>query len=311
MHRSVAAVAGQPATNILCRAFNQRRQMLNTYHKTRLTLLNLAMFVIHAGFAGVTIAVANTGLAIPLYDTRLEFETEPLGGFRLVPVYIEMPGKLRLTWVVVFFFVCSALGHIGNGWIWREFYFRFLQNAMCPTRWIEYFFSAPAMMVAIAYIAGTRSYLELVSLAGLAATTITFGWMNEVINRPSDRRDAWEMRVLARSQATLLGYVPLCVAWVGVLYTFFSSARRTCGPAHFVYYLVVGEAVLFFSFGLPQLYQVIHPPSEYYVGEYMYQLLSLLAKGFLGMVLLFYVLVHDSFDVGFVTPGDYASGETC
>ena len=69
-----------------------------------------------------------------------------------------------------------------------------------------------------------------------------------------------------------------------------------CGPPDFVYVIVLGEAVVFFSFGAPQLYQVLAPPSRYVYGEYAYQVLSLSSKALLGTALLVNVLIYDSFD---------------
>lgn len=283
--------------------------MIETKHKRRLFALNLAMCLVHAGLAGTVLIRANTGLRVPLYDTELLFDPEPDGGFRLLPRHVEV-SALGLTWVVVFFFACSSVAHLGHCWLWREWYLRHLEKAMCPTRWIEYFFSASAMIVVIAYTSGTRSTVELVSLTGLIATTMTFGWLNEVINRPHPVTDEWQLGFWARSQAHLLGYVPMCVAWFCVLYTFFSSTRDTpCGPPDFVYYIVVGEAVMFSLFVVPQLYQVLSPPSKYYVGEYAYQFLSLAAKTLLGIVLLVNVLAYDSFDAS--VTGESGSGEAC
>jgi hypothetical protein len=193
----------------------------------------------------------------------------------------------------------SAFAHMGNGFLWRDFYFHYLEKGQCPTRWIEYFFSASVMMLSIAYTSGIRGYTELVCIFWLVATTIIFGWLNEVINRPKDDEDAWQLDIVTRSQAHVLGYIPQLAAWYSVLYTFLSSAGDSgeCGgPPDFVYFIILGEAVLFFSFGIPQLYQVLAPPSRYVVGEYIYQLLSLIAKGMLGMILLTNVLIYDRFE---------------
>lgn len=61
----------------------------------------------------------------------------------------------------------------------------------------------------------------------------------------------------------------------------------------FLYFIIMGEAILFFSFGIPQLYQIFAPPSRYVIGEYI---LSLISKGLLGMILLTNVLLYDRFE---------------
>jgi hypothetical protein len=279
--------------------------MIGARDRFALTVVNAAMSMFHTALAVTTLLVGNPGLWVPVYATRLNFDAPTADrGFRLVPVYEEF-GALPLTRTAALFFACSAVAHAGNAWLWRGFYLRRLGQAQSPMRWLEYFFSAPIMILSIAYAAGVRSHVELLQGYALVATTITFGWLNEVISRPraSTERafdDAWALPLLPRLQAHLLGYVPQLAAWYGVVFTFLRSATgdgAVCGgPPAFVYYIVLGEALLFFSFGVPQLYQALARPSRYVVGEYVYQVLSLLAKGLLGLTLLVNVLVYDQYD---------------
>jgi len=137
------------------------------------------------------------------------------------------------------FFALSAVAHAGNATCWRGFYLRRLGQAQCPVRWLEYVFSAPIMILSIAYAAGVRGHVELLQGYALVATTITFGWLNEVINRPRVLEtaggapvDAWALPLLPRLQAHLLGYVPQLAAWYGVAFTFLRSATgagAVCG----------------------------------------------------------------------------------
>ena len=68
------------------------------------------------------------------------------------------------------------------------------------------------------------------------------------------------------------------------------------GPPDFVYAIIWSELVFFFSFGGVQLWQQCVRPSRYWRGEVAYQLLSLLAKGVLGSILIFNVLMLSNFD---------------
>ena len=271
--------------------------MLSTQQENRLVLLNGFMTFFHATFALITSGYGNINLSIPVYDTSLKFVAPTnTSGFDLVPTY-TVSGTIELTKISALFFLLSAFAHLGNGFLWKQFYFKYLNKAQSPTRWIEYFFSASVMMLSIAYTSGIRGYTELVCIFWLVATTILFGWLQEVINRPNKDEDSWQLDIVSRSQAHILGYIPQLAAWYSVLYTFLSSASGRCaGPPAFVYYIILGEAILFFSFGLPQLYQILSPPSRYIVGEYIYQILSLVSKGVLGMILLTNVLLYDRFE---------------
>lgn len=271
--------------------------MLSVGQKNRLVTFNACMSFFHLMFALATSGAGNMDLNIPVYDTTLTFSPATnTSGFDLLPTYTSS-GTLELTKLAALFFLLSAIAHLGNGFIWPKFYFKYLEKAQSPTRWIEYFFSASVMMLSIAYTSGIRGYTELNCIFWLVATTILFGWLQEVINRPAEGKDEWQLDIVSRSQAHFLGYIPQLAAWYSVLYTFLSSASGGCtGPPNFVYLIILGEAVLFFSFGIPQLYQILSPPSRYVIGEYIYQLLSLLSKGLLGMILLTNVLLYDRFE---------------
>ena len=250
-------------------------------HRTWLTLLNVAMCGFHSAFAGVVLSKANMKLSVPVYDTRLEFSAAtPTEAMRLTPVYHEQ-GGLRVSVLAVAFFACSAVAHLGNAMLWRSSYLLWLSRGKCPSCWAEYFVSASAMMLAIAYTSGIRCYAQLVQIVALTATTMLFDSLNEAINPPSwAGDDRWEHPLLTRAQAHACGYLPQIAAWYCILHAFLGAAERggACGPPDFVYFIVLGEAAVFFSFGAPQLCQVLAPPSRYVWGEYAYQVLSLVAN---------------------------------
>lgn len=260
-------------------------------HATGLVYLNLLMFALHAGWSAVVLALSNLRGSVTLYSTNFTAMLEEAPD--MSPRYSEA-GQLRLAWITAFFFLVTAAAHLGSGWIWRGAYLNHLSMAQNPYRWIEYFLSASAMMLAIAYSAGVRDLATLVAVAALTASTMGFGWLHEVQNRPHEQFDAWTLPLSSRVQAHLLGWIPMAVAWYITLDSFFRATSAT-RPPFFVYLIVVGQALSFATFILPQLYQVLSPPSRYIGGEFAYQVLSLAAKSFLGGVLLGYVLVVEDF----------------
>lgn len=263
---------------------------LSEQHSTGLLYLNMLMFALHTGWSAAVLALGNLQGGVTLYSTNF---TATLAAPDLAP-RASPAGELRLAWVTAFFFLVTAFAHLGSCWIWRPSYMACLAVAQNPYRWVEYFFSASAMMLAISYSAGVRDLAALIAVAALTAATMCFGWLHEKISRPHERYDAWTLPLASRLQAHLLGWVPMAAAWYVTLDAFFRAAA-VGRPPFFVYMVVVGQAVAFAAFVAPQLYQALSPPSRYIGGEYAYQVLSLAAKSFLGGVLLAYVLTVEDF----------------
>ena len=275
------------------------------FPRTTLRILNITMGLLHTTLAVVTLSVANLSLGAPVYATNLTYvpgtisntsETNPA---QIIPNYYELT-DLPLTWIVVSFFTLSATAHLGNATVWRMFYERGLQQCMVTTRWIEYFFSASIMIVALAYGTGIREYLLLFAVAMLTASTMPFGFLCELYSRPRSATE-WVQPFSRRILFHVTGYIPQLSAWAIILTNFYMGIADGSKPPSFVYIIVWGQIVLFFSFGFVQLVQLCRPPNVYYQGEVLYQVLSASSKGLLGMLLLANVLMLDTFEEVYVT----------
>lgn len=264
-------------------------------HRSLLRVMNLVMCFFHFGMVLVTCFAGNVNLSAPVYSSRLQFSpNNGTSGFSLVPSY-EYSSGFPLTVITASFFAVSATFHLGNAFIWREHYMHWLDEKKSYTRWPEYYISASLMILLIGYSTGLRSVVELFYAFALVATTMTFGLLSDAMNRPVSE-DEWAIvSVRSRLVPHLLGYPPFIAAWVGIILTLVQNTTE-CGPPVYVLVLVFGELLMFVSFGIPQLYQIISPPRNYIYGEYVYQILSLVAKGLLGGVLLSFVLLYDTFD---------------
>jgi len=264
---------------------------------------NAAMAIFHSIFAVVTLAVANVGLEAPVF--LLETYPAEFGntgdGWQLKARVSSEPGHMYLTWTVFCFFLICALFHTGNATIWRSMYLRLLAQCYCPSRWIEYSMSASVMTLIIAYVTGSMVQQVLFMLFTLTLVTMFFGHLHEVICRPASP-DAWaEPSILWRLQAHFLGYIPQIAAWGILIAQFMQVASRTFRDRNgkeitmpaYVYAIVFGEVLLFWSFGLVQLVVSLRKPADYVKGEIAYQSLSLGSKGLLGLVLLANVLAID------------------
>jgi len=272
---------------------------------TRLVRWNAAMCAFHTALAVVTLAVGNRELRVPVYASTVGLNV--LGNntrsWALVPGAAERGGWLYLTYLCASFFLLSATFHLGNGFLWRKAYLRALESAYAPFRWIEYSFSASIMILILAYTSGTINQNVLVLLFSLTFVTMTFGHLHEVVCRPASL-ETWSIgNKFWRLQAHLFGYIPQLFAWGVLIAQFMEAGGASTTDAQgntrqmpaFVYGIVFGELLIFWSFGIVQLVVSLRPPSKYYQGEIAYMWLSLFAKGFLGIIVLSNVLILGSF----------------
>lgn len=259
------------------------------------------MALFHTILFTVTLSVGNWDLSVPMYKTLLDFverdETNDDAGWDLVPSY-GYGGELYLTWLVATFFLLSAAFHLGNITLWREFYLSELAECRSPTRYLEYSLSAPVMMIVISYSLGIRNRATLVAIAVLVGVTMPFGYWTEVIARPAPgKRDAWTLPLLHRLYPWFLGHVPQVTAWFLIAWQFYDSvADPDDRIPDFVYAILWGELVLFFSFGGAALLAQWSTPQYFYRGELAFQVLSLVSKGLLGLLMITNVLMLSRFE---------------
>lgn len=240
-------------------------------------------------------------LRVPVYGSSMGLETLPNNtrAWAYRPQRPNRVGWLYLTVLVSSFSFLSAIAHLGNASLWRTQYVQALQSGYAPFRWIEYSMSASVMILILAYISGSVFESTLILLFALTMITMVFGHLHEVICRPKSL-DQWSVTSLVwRLQAHLFGYIPQLFAWAIVVSNFLEAAKTSTTDDQgekrqmptFVYGIVFGEMLIFWSFGLVQLVVSMRPPSKYYQGEIAYMWLSLFAKGFLCMLCLVNVLM--------------------
>ena len=266
--------------------------------RCRLTVWNLLLALFHAGLAATTFVFAKLDLSLPLYyavsNFTLRNESDASAGWDLTPLYVRAPGGLPLTPLVASFFLLSSLAHLLNATLLRRFYLDQLERCYTPTRWVEYFFSAPLVQLLVAVSLGVRDRSLLIAMVALIAITMPFGYWVEMIGRPRSAK-AWQRPLCQRLFPWVLGHVPQVAAWGLLLAHFYASDQRQRIPA-FVHAILWGELVFFFSFGVASLLGQVRPPDRFYESELLFQVLSLVSKGFLGGILLVNVLMLSSFD---------------
>ena len=138
-------------------------------------------------------------------------------------------------------------------------------------RWVEYSISSSVMIVLIAQICGVTDVVAIISLFGVNASMILFGWLQEKYETPGN--GGWIPFIFG----CIAGIIP----WLGLLFYVLAigGPGDTKAPA-FVYGIVISLFVLFNTFAIVQYlqYKKVGKWSDYIRGEKTYITLSLVAK---------------------------------
>ena len=138
-------------------------------------------------------------------------------------------------------------------------------------RWVEYSISSSVMIVLIAQVTGIADITALISIFGVNASMILFGWLQEKYETPGS--GGW--------LPFIFGCITGIVPWIALAFYVLSigGVSDTSAPA-FVYGIVFTIFVFFNSFALVQWvqYKKVGKWSDYLRGERTYITLSLVAK---------------------------------
>lgn len=266
--------------------------------RRRLLMWNLLLALFHAGLAVATFLLGNLNLTVSLFYTVSNFtmrnESNPSAGWDLFPLYVEAPWGLPLTWLTASFFILSSLAHLLNATLLRNYYIAQLERCYTPTRWVEYFFSAPLVQLLVALSLGVRDRSLLIAMVVLIAITMPFGYWVEQMGRPATPT-TWKRPLRQRLSPWFLGHVPQVAAWGLLIAQFYASDNRQRIP-FFVHLILWAEFAFFFSFGVASLLGQLRAPEKFVQSEILFQILSLVSKGTLGLILIVNVLMLSSFD---------------
>lgn len=229
---------------------------------------NLIAGVVHLLQMIAVLALSND-FALPVNATYM---AGPPGSIYAEPVTLfETPIGLS----VALFLGLSALAHFivispkffdryGSGLGQKHNYFR----------WVEYSISSSVMIVLIAQITGIADVTAIVSIFGVNASMILFGWLQEKYEQPGN--GGW--------LPFIFGCIAGIVPWLAVLiYVVGPSNPSDAQAPAFVYGIVVTIFILFNSFAWVQYkqYQAKGKWANYLYGERIYIVLSLVAKSLL------------------------------
>ena len=234
-------------------------------HRTasRLRLYNLMMGALHFVQGVAVLALANS-FALPVTASFLDGPPgTPLGALTKL---FEFP----IAGGVAGFLFLSALFH----WLIVAAFPRYLRGLGAQHnyyRWVEYSLSSSLMIVLIAMITGITDVAALLGLAGVNASMIFFGAVQEKYERAGG------------SMLTFwLGCIAGAVPWVAIGIYLFSPGLAT-NPPGFVYGIFFSLFAFFNVFALNMWlqYRRVGKWSNYLYGERVYILLSMVAKSLL------------------------------
>jgi hypothetical protein len=193
----------------------------------------------------------------------------------VIPAWKDSGVELSLHWLVVSFFLLSALFQTLTAVI---------HGAISPPtiRFVEYSFSAAVMIVAIALQIGIMHTHTLLLLATVTWATMLCGLVTEKINavirgisythaneykslKDGSHLDGTNFDARAKCELRKVMIISHCIGWVLIIVAFAvlvsTFHQHSCDSPHgapkFVWAIIYGEIGLFASFGVVQLLQIV------------------------------------------------------
>ncbi len=214
---------------------------------------------------GLVVVALSNGFALPVVGT---FMTGPPGS---ASPEVQPMFEVSLAWGVAVFLFLSAAAHflIAAPGIY-QWYRRNLARQRNYARWIEYSLSSSVMVVLIAMLVGIADIAALLALAGVNASMVLFGLLQEKYETPG-RSVGW----LPYWFGVLAGAIP----WIAIA-IYLVSPGVAASPPGFVYGIFFSLFVFFNCFAIVMVlqYRQVGRWADYQFGESTYVLLSLVAK---------------------------------
>jgi hypothetical protein len=286
--------------------------LTDTLHEMRLRNLNLFMAMIHTSLAIATIVATNNfNIRAPVFQVviGLNYTTDHDANIKalrdsnissmveLFDVNLEPMEGLPIAWLTLWFFVITALAHVGAAILYRNLYMWFLRRKCNPLRWIEYSITASLMWLVLAQAFAFIDVNSLVLSTTMIALTMASGIQCEFAARPHPTEDRWTLPLWHRLTFLLPGILLYGVASLMLCIALLTGVNGKLPD--FVLPTILVQLALFESFAVVILWQQFQPPSRWIYGEYVYQWLSLFSKAVLGIVLIINVLIYEDYSCVF------------
>lgn len=305
---------------------------IKTSRRMLIYVLNCVCFAVHLIFFIVTLSLGvgkADKMRVTLYKMEPTWTDVSANGFNFTAVENGNQFLYLHTSTSLFFFL-SALAHsvwvifglteIGDRYLWA-----YLRDCMGYWRWIEYSLSASLMLACLSVSVAVRDVYILLCIFSLNLTTMVCGFATELFSRPkATKRDPqtdvpteydynfWHGQKDGMSTSFKVsnyayrmvphfsGFFPYFIAWWCMLSPLFDQLSRLPSGASipaWVLAAILGTFFIFTSFTFCQIVYQWRPPRHYWQTEVVYCVLSLVAKSYLGLILLWNVILADtSFD---------------
>lgn len=243
---------------------------INKVGQKSLRKFNIVAGAFHSVLALAVLYFSNS-FSLPVTASYL---AGPPGSVFTEPVVLF---SVRIGFAVALFLALSALFHfIVASKTFFQRYIDGLNNRINVFRWVEYSVSSTLMILLIAQITGISDYGALLAIAGVNASMILFGWLQEKYESPGS--GGWLPFVFG----CIAGIVPWLIILVAVLSP---GSPSDATPPAFVYGIIISIFLLFNSFAYIQYkqYQAKGKWKNYIRGERAYIVLSFTAKAALAI----------------------------
>lgn len=235
----------------------------------KLRRLNLSAGILHL-VSLVAILFLSNDASLPV--TAVYLTDAPGRGLFTNPITLV---NLNISMMVAAFMALSSFFHfyVASPTVFPK-YVDGLKNHINTYRWVEYSLSSSIMIVVILQLNGAADFIGLFAVAGVNASMILFGWLQERYTTPGDGdlRPFW------------FGCIAGSIPWIAIVVNMISpkSPPESSIPG-FVYGIVISLFVLFNCFALVQWkqYKATGKWADYLYGERWYIRLSFIAKSLL------------------------------
>ncbi|AHB42135.1 putative membrane protein [Candidatus Saccharibacteria bacterium RAAC3_TM7_1] len=237
--------------------------------KTSLRRYNIFAGFIHLA-QGIAVLMLSKEFLLPVSGSFLQFNPTSQSLEQTTTTLFDV----SLPWLIALFFFLSAVAHFSIASFYNRQYVRLLAQGINKARWIEYAISASVMMVAVSLLVGVYDFMSLVMIFSLVAIMNLMGLVMEVHNQTTKKTN-W----LSFWVGCLAGIIP----WAVIAFYMWLGADQGAKAPDFVYWIFVSIFIFFNCFAVNMVlqYKKVGPWKNYLYGEFMYILLSLVAKSLL------------------------------
>lgn len=230
---------------------------------------NLSMAILHF-IQGLAIVVLSKTYELPISGSYLGFNPTTQS---LEPITTNLFNMSLPMLIAVFFFIC-ATAHFLIATVYNKEYNDDLGKGLNKARWIEYSLSASVMMVAISLLVGIYDLTSLIMIFVLTAIMNLTGLIMEIHNQTTKKTN-W----LSFWVGSIAGIIP----WVVIAFYMWLASDNGSKAPTFVYWIFVSIFIFFNCFAINMVlqYKKIGKWKNYLYGEFMYIVLSLVAKSLL------------------------------